>query len=139
EFRAALGLIRLAESTFTALAYLTTGLITATSLTLIPQILPSVLVGVPIGAFLIQRIPTETFRRFCMSFDAWIVAFGVSTVLRDVKLVEGPHAFLFLASVVVIDAWLLWRFFMVRAEQLPSSAEEGRASRSEAGVVLVKN
>src|SRR5215468_1740881 len=32
EFRAALGLIRLAESTFTAIAYLTTGLITTTSL-----------------------------------------------------------------------------------------------------------
>jgi uncharacterized membrane protein YfcA len=114
EFRAALGLIRLAESTFTAIAYLTTGLITTTSLTLIPQILPSVLVGVPIGAFLIRRIPAETFRRFCMSFDAWIVAFGVSTVLRDVKIVEGPQAFLFLAAVVVIDACLLWRFFRVR-------------------------
>jgi uncharacterized membrane protein YfcA len=123
EFRAALGLIRLAESTFTAIAYLTTGLITTTSLTLIPQILPSVLVGVPIGAFLIRRIPTETFRRFCMSFDAWIVAFGVSTVLRDIKLVEGPQAFLFLAAVVVIDAWLLWRFFRVRPIAEPVNAE----------------
>src|SRR5215831_11876266 len=123
EFRAALGLIRLAESTFTAIAYLTTGLITTTSLTLIPQILPSVLVGVPIGAFLIRRIPTETFRRFCMSFDAWIVAFGVSTVLRDIRLVEGPQAFLFLATVVVVDAWLLWRFFRVRPIAEPVSAE----------------
>jgi hypothetical protein len=113
EFRAALGLIRLAESTFTAIAYLTTGLITATLLTLIPQILPSVLIGVPIGAYLIQRVPAETFRRLCMSFDAWIVAFGVSTVLRDVKMVEGASAFLFLAAVMLIDAWLLWRFFTV--------------------------
>jgi uncharacterized protein len=111
EFRASLGLIRLAESTLTAIAYLTTGLITTKSITLIPQILPSVLVGVPIGAFLIQRMRVETFRRMCMSFDAWIVAFGVSTVLRDVKVVEGPRAFLFLAAVVVVDAWLLWRFF----------------------------
>lgn len=113
EFRAALGLIRLAESTFTAIAYLTTGLIATTSIALIPQILPSVLVGVPIGAFLIRHIPTETFRRLCMSFDAWIVAFGVSSVLRDVKIVEGPRAFLFLASVIVVDACLLWRFFTV--------------------------
>src|SRR5689334_15668514 len=72
EFRAALGVIRLAESTFTAIAYLSVGLITTTSLMLIPQILPSVLIGVPIGAFLIRKMRAETFRRFCMSFDAWI-------------------------------------------------------------------
>ncbi len=42
EFRAALGFIRLAESTFTAIAYFTAGLITTQSLALIPQILPSV-------------------------------------------------------------------------------------------------
>src|SRR5215813_3729600 len=47
EFRASLGVIRLAESTFTAVAYLSAGLITTTSIQLIPQILPSVLVGVP--------------------------------------------------------------------------------------------
>lgn len=111
EFRASLGVIRLAESTFTAVAYLSAGLITTTSISLIPQIIPSVLVGVPIGAFLIRRIRTETFRRLCMSFDAWVVAFGVSSVLRDLKIVEGPSAYLFLAAVVLIDAWLLWRFF----------------------------
>ena len=49
EFRAALGFIRLAESSFTAIAYLTAGLITTQSNLLIPQILPSVLIGVPIG------------------------------------------------------------------------------------------
>jgi hypothetical protein len=42
EFRAALGFIRLAESSFTAIAYLTAGLITPASMRLIPQILPSV-------------------------------------------------------------------------------------------------
>src|SRR5438552_13740981 len=102
EFRAALGIIRLAESTFTAIAYYHAGLFTTTSVHLIPRILPSVLVGVPIGAQLIRRMPPETFRRLCMSFDAWVVAFGVSTVLRDVKIVAGPKAFLFLAAVVLI-------------------------------------
>jgi uncharacterized protein len=121
EFRAALGLIRLAESTFTAVAYLTAGLIGTASLRLIPQILPSVLVGVPIGAFIIQRMRAETFRRICMSFDAWVVAFGVSAVLRDVKIVEGPRAFLFLALVIAIDACLLWRFFT--ASQVAETAE----------------
>src|SRR6266850_3337744 len=114
EFRAALGFIRLAESSFTAIAYLTAGLITTQSNRLIPQILPSVLVGVPIGAALIRQMKVETFRRICMSFDAWIVGFGVSTVLRDLKIVEGSLAYLFLLGVILIDGWLLYRFFTAR-------------------------
>ncbi len=111
EFRASLGFIRLAESTFTAIAYLTAGLITSTSLRLIPQILPSVIIGVPIGAKLIRHMHQETFRRWCMSFDAWVVGFGVSTVLRDLAIVEGSKAYGFLFAVVAIDVWLLYRFF----------------------------
>src|SRR5215471_9962815 len=59
EFRAALGFIRLAESSFTAIAYLSAGLITTQSNLLIPQILPSVLIGVPIGAALIRQMKVE--------------------------------------------------------------------------------
>lgn len=114
EFRAALGFIRLAESSFTAVAYLATGLITRQSNLLIPQILPSVLVGVPIGAALIRRVPADTFRRLCMSFDAWVVGFGVSTVVRDLKIVEGASAYLFLLGVILLDAVLLYRFFSTR-------------------------
>jgi uncharacterized membrane protein YfcA len=113
EFRAALGFIRLAESGFTAIAYLTAGLITTQSNLLIPQILPSVLIGVPIGAALIRKMKVETFRRICMSFDAWIVAFGVSTVIQDINVVQGPTAYLFLVAVIAIDAVLLYRFFSV--------------------------
>jgi len=111
EFRAALGFIRLAESSFTAIAYLSAGLITRESNLLIPQILPSVLIGVPIGAALIRQMKVETFRRICMSFDAWIVGFGVSTVLQDINVVQGPAAYLFLAGVIAIDGVLLYRFF----------------------------
>lgn len=117
EFRAALGIIRLSESTFTAIAYLTAGLFTKTSMTLIPHIVPSVLVGVPIGTWLIRHMPAETFRRLCMSFDAWVVGFGVSTTLQALKIAAGPKAFLFLAVVIVIDAWLLYRFFSKPAAQ----------------------
>jgi len=113
EFRAALGFIRLAESSFTAIAYLTAGLITTQSNLLIPQILPSVLIGVPIGAALIRQMKVETFRRICMSFDAWIVGFGVSTILQDINIVQGPVAYLFLAAVIAVDGVLLYRFFSV--------------------------
>jgi uncharacterized membrane protein YfcA len=111
QFRAALGFIRLAESSFTAIAYFSTGLITTQSNLLIPQILPSVLIGVPIGAALIRQMKVETFRRICMSFDAWIVGFGVSTVLHDTNLVAGAPAYLFLLGVILVDAVLLYRFF----------------------------
>jgi uncharacterized membrane protein YfcA len=117
EFRAALGAVRLAESTFTAVAYLAAGLISSEGLALIPRILPSVAIGVPIGAVLIRHIRSETFRRVCMSFDAWVVSFGLSTLVRDLHVIEGAAAFGVMAAVVVTDAWLLYRFFSVGGRQ----------------------
>jgi uncharacterized protein len=114
EFRAALGVVRLAESTMTAVAYLAGGLVTAGSLTLIPQMMPGVIIGVPIGAFVIRHIRPETFRRVCMSFDAWVVSFGISTLLRELRLVPGQRAFAVMATVIVLDAVLLYRFFARR-------------------------
>jgi uncharacterized membrane protein YfcA len=114
EFRVALGFVRLAESTMTAVAYLAAGLFVRESLALVPWILPSVIVGVPICAFLIRRIQPETFRRVCMSFDAWVVAFGISALLRDLRVVQSAAAYVVLAAVVLVDAWLLYRFFAAR-------------------------
>ena len=111
EFRAGLALVRLAESSFTSVAYYFAGIYTLQSLMLVPYIFPGILVGVPLGAFIIQRMPPETFRRICMSFDAWIVGFGTSSVLRDLRIVPGPSAYLVLAAVIAIDSWLLYRFF----------------------------
>src|SRR5215212_7450952 len=102
DFRAALGFIRLAESSFTAVAYGYAGLYSLESLNLVPYIAPSIAVGVPIGAVIIQRIRPETFRRVCMSFDAWIVGFGLSNLLKDLHLVETNLAFLLLATVAVL-------------------------------------
>ena len=131
EFRSALGLVRLAESSFTAVAYLSAGLITFNSIKLIPAILPGVVIGVPLGSYLIRRLRVETFRRLCMSFDAWIVAFGISALLRDIKIVPGPNAFLFFAATIVVDAWLLWRFFSVAHA---SEAAEPARELTAAGV-----
>jgi hypothetical protein len=78
-------------------------------------ILPSILIGVPIGTWLIRRIRHETFRRVCMSFDAWVVAFGISTLLRQLSLMPGWSAYWVLIVVVVIDAVLLYAFFSKHA------------------------
>lgn len=114
DFRAALGVIRIAESSLTAASYGVAGLIGPDSLALIPWIVPGVLVGVPLGAWLIRRVDAETFRRVCMSFDAWVVAFGLSALLREMRIVESAAAFLVLGAVIVLDGWLLVRFFQVR-------------------------
>src|SRR3989454_4702270 len=111
DFRAALGAVRLAESTMTAVAYAYVGLFTTTSMALIPWIVPSILVGVPLGAFVIQRVRVETFRRVCMSFDAYVVAFGLSRLLGELRLVETAAAYLVIVAVSLLDTWLLYRFF----------------------------
>ena len=111
EFRAALGFIRLAESSFTAIAYAYAGLYTRESLALTPVIVPSLLIGVPFGAWLIHRINAETFRRICMSFDAWVVGFGISTLLRALHIVDGAGAYGVMLGVIAIDGVLLYRFF----------------------------
>lgn len=111
DFRAALGVVRLAESTMTAIAYAYVGLFTTTSMALIPWIVPSILLGVPIGAFIIQRVRVETFRRVCMSFDAYVVAFGISRLLGELQFVQTAAAYLVLVVVGLIDTWLLYRFF----------------------------
>jgi uncharacterized protein len=123
DFRAALGLIRLAESSFTAVAYYYAGLYTIESAALVPFILPSIFIGVPIGAAIIQRIRPETFRRVCMSFDAWIVGFGISALLNQLGLVEGPLAYTVLVAVGLLDTWLLYHFFTI---QLPRAKEQER-------------
>ena len=111
EFRAALGFVRIAESSMTAVSYWHAGLFTRESLALVPLILPSILIGVPIGAVIIRHVRQETFRRVCMSFDAWVVGFGISALLQQLGIVAGPAAFLVLAAVIIIDAVLLYRFF----------------------------
>jgi uncharacterized membrane protein YfcA len=111
EFRAGLSLVRLAESSFTAVAYYFAGIYTLQSIKLIPFIFPSIIIGVPLGSFIIRRMHPETFRRICMSFDAWIVGFGLSSVLRDLKVIPGPSAYLVMAGVSVLDIILLYRFF----------------------------
>ena len=123
DFRTALGFIRLAESSFTAIAYWYAGLYSFQSLSLMPLILPGIAIGVPIGAQLIQRIRPETFRRVCMSFDAWVVGFGLSTLLKDLHMVQSNLAYLLLLGVGVLDTCLLYRFFTVQLPAVTQVAE----------------
>jgi uncharacterized protein len=114
EFRAGLALVRVAESSVTAIVYYQLGLFIAESENILLVFVPSVVLGVPLGAYLIRRLDAETFRRICMSFDAWVVGFGFSRVLIDLNLMESPWAYSVLAVTILIDAYLLYVFFTIQ-------------------------
>ncbi len=114
EFRAGLALVRAAESSVTAIVYYQLGLFIAESGSLFLVFVPSVVVGIPLGAYVIRRMNSETFRRICMSFDAWVVGFGLSRVLIELNLMESPWAYSVLAITILIDAYLLYIFFTVQ-------------------------
>jgi uncharacterized membrane protein YfcA len=114
DFRAGLALVRVMESTVTAIAYWYLGLFVGESFALVPVFVVGMLVGVPLGAWTIRRMDAETFRRICMSFDAWVVGFGLSRVLIELGLVPNPTAYGFMLATMLIDLWLLYFFFRNR-------------------------
>lgn len=114
DFRAALGVIRVAESVVTGIAYYFIGLYSAGSMEIIPYIVPSVLIGIPLGTFLIRWMDPEMFRRICMAFDGLIVGFGLSRVLGELNLASPFTTYGILSIVVGINAYLLYRFFRER-------------------------
>jgi uncharacterized membrane protein YfcA len=124
EFRAGLALVRVAESSVTAIVYYHLGLFVAESENMFLVFIPSVLVGIPLGAYVIRRLDAETFRRICMSFDAWVVGFGLSRVLIELNLMESPWAYSVMAITILIDAYLLYIFFTV--QKTATSADRGR-------------
>jgi hypothetical protein len=63
-------------------------------------------------------VAAETFRRVCMSFDAWVVGFGCSRTLIELGVVSDPAAYAVLATAAAIDVFLLYQFFAVRRRQL---------------------
>jgi uncharacterized membrane protein YfcA len=115
EFRAGLALVRAVESSVTAIVYYHLGLFVSESVPLLPTFAAGMLIGIPLGAYAIRHLDAETFRRICMSFDAWIVGFGLSRVLIELKLVPSPEAYGVMAATIVIDVYLLYLFFMKRA------------------------
>ena len=122
DFRAALGVIRVAESSLTAIAYGFIGFYSAGSMDIIPYIVPSVIVGIPLGTYLIRLMDPETFRRICMAFDGLVVGFGLSRVLVELDLATPVTTYSILSIVVVLNGYLLFRFFRDRAhpQEIPS-------------------
>ena len=134
EFRAALGTVRVVETALTAVVYGVLGLYSSASVKLVVPLAPAVLIGLPLGAYLIRYMNSETFRRVCMSFDAWVVGFGLARSIIGLKLL-GPHgAYAIWAAVILFDLYLLQQYFVAgrfRPKSIGSSfAAEARSEVS---------
>jgi uncharacterized protein len=110
DFKVALAIIRSIESICALVAYACLGLLTRESSALLPWIAPGVLIGFPVGHLLVTRIGVETFRRVCMSFDAYLVSFGLSRTLTSFRVMPAP-AYLVIVLTALIDTRLMWRYF----------------------------
>ena len=47
-----------------------------------------------------------------MSFDAWIVGFGLARSIIDLKLLGAPGAYSVWGTVIVFDLFLLYQYFV---------------------------
>jgi len=122
DFRAGLALIRVAESTLTAFAYWHLGLYVAQSQSIFWAILPGVVIGIPLGAYVIRKLDAETFRRICMSFDVWVVGFGLARVMLELKLASGAAAYGPMVAAGLLDIYLLYYYFRNRSRSRPAMA-----------------
>jgi uncharacterized protein len=121
DFKVALAIVRTAEASFTLVMYLVLGLITRDSVGLAGWLLPTVMIGMPVGHWLIARIDPVAFRRACISFDCWLVGFGLARMLDRLDLVAAPWSYIALAVAIGIDATLLARK-RKRAQAAPTEA-----------------
>ncbi len=122
EFKAAVAQVRIAESYLTCVSYYLLGLFTAQSLSIFKVISPPVLLGIPIGMFIVSKVAVETFRRVCMAFDAGIVGFGLSATLPTLFGINPLLGDLLFAAVLALDLGLLYRFFRGRSRGVAPEA-----------------
>jgi uncharacterized protein len=93
EFRCTLAQVRVAESSLTLTTYflftefLGANLVSAPALGLIPYLLIPVLVGVPLGTWVVGRVSRDAFTRMVMGMDGLVVSFGLSQVILKLKWV----------------------------------------------------
>ncbi|MFY9716727.1 MAG: sulfite exporter TauE/SafE family protein [Thermoplasmata archaeon] len=119
EFRCTLAQVRVAESSLTLTTYflltefLGARLFTLPSLGLIPFLLVPVVIGVPIGTWLLGRVSRDTFTRFVMAMDGLVVSFGLSQVLVKLKWAGSTLGYLIFglaaASIIALSTFSLYR------------------------------
>jgi uncharacterized membrane protein YfcA len=110
DFKAAVGIIRTIESVFTGMAYAMLGIFTAQSLELFWWIIPGVVVGMPLGAFVLNKLEQLWFRRLCISIDVWLIAFGFGRALWSIQGLSMYVPITIFVAMAIIDAVNFRRF-----------------------------
>jgi hypothetical protein len=121
EFRAAISLIRVAESGMTLVAYLFLGLYVAPTFSIFWLLLPAVALGMPLGRLLLRRVSKELFRRLCMGVDAVLVTVGLGFALQQLGWIDVGVSY---AVIAAIGGFLLgsaWQRYLLRKAPVPSS------------------
>jgi uncharacterized protein len=133
EFKAAIAQVRIVESYITCISYYFLGLFSAksvgwfgsvTPIQLFEIIAPPVLIGLPLGVFFSKRVNVETFRRVCMTFDAWIVGYGLTRVLVILFKLNINIANLLYAAIFGVALVILYRYF--KMESTTTNQEQAR-------------
>jgi uncharacterized membrane protein YfcA len=119
DFKVGLAVARVAESLFALAAYAWLGLFTRDSLAMVPVIVPGILIGMPLGHWLVRRLNAETFRRICMSFDAYLVSLGLARAIVDAQLAVPALAYQLVAVTALVDGWLLYNYFRGARRAVP--------------------
>ncbi|MGD0588140.1 MAG: sulfite exporter TauE/SafE family protein [Thermoplasmata archaeon] len=119
EFRCTLAQVRVAESCLTLTTYflftefLGANLISAPSLGLVPYLLIPVLIGVPLGGWVLHRVSRDVFTRFVMAMDGLVVSFGLSQVIVKLNWVGSTVSDLIFgalgAMVVALASYSLYK------------------------------
>jgi uncharacterized protein len=137
EFKVGLAVVRSIESACALIGYAYLGLLTRESADLLPWIAPGVLIGFPLGHALVRRVSVETFRRVCMSFDAYLISFGLALTLSGFGIAP-EFAYLFMAATAIVDTRLLIGYFRSTAplavsphEALADEARSAPAGRAQ--------
>lgn len=92
EFRAAISMVRVVESSLTLVSYLLLGLYAAPSLRLFLVLLPAVALGMPLGRYLLRHVSREVFGRLCMGVDAALISVGLAFALSQLGWLDRSAA-----------------------------------------------
>lgn len=131
EFRAALSLFRVVESTLTAIVYLYLGLFTREAVSLSLSLAPVVVAGMVLGYVLLRNVNAESFRRICLSADAVLVSFALARLSVTLQLADSAVAYSAL-GVVVLSVGAV----ALKGERKSVAVSDERAPRASTAVPL---
>jgi uncharacterized membrane protein YfcA len=129
EFRCAIAQIRVAESSLTLGTYLAfsslfgANLVSLPSISLLPYLVVPVIIGIPLGTLLLRSFSPEFFRRFVMTVDGVIVAYGMTRVLTALKWISNELSYVILVVLLGCVGVLSW--LALRRIDAPANPADG--------------